>query len=223
MYTTMTNRSTIEMPGYVVLVPSNSGAARDGCIWHFQHYPARIAAQPVRLVGGKPREPQQPLWDEHFLDTADLLEAMNREGKEEIDRLIHVQLDDEKLAEKVTENPAAYVCAQLASGLKGAQFVVWWRDREQRLDVGVYCENPRAAAYAHLLAYGAQPFPVGKCPECRKRFVRNRWHPKTYCSTRCRNTHNVRESRNRKRTKLLKSQSRKSGGRSKANVTRKTR
>jgi len=197
----------MEMPAYAVLVPSNPDE-QDGCIWHWQHNPTRIVGQPVRLLGGKPRQPQQSVWDEHFLDTADLMEAKNRENKTELDRLIREQLDDENLARVATESPEAYICAQLASGLEGAQLVLWWRDRERRLDVGVYCRKPRTAAYARLLAYGAEPFPVGRCPQCGKRFIRSRWHPQTYCSTRCRNTHNVRESRRRKRNTRKKSQGR---------------
>ena len=208
----MTPKSTAEIPGYAVLVPANPDK-RDGCIWHWQLNPARFVGQSVRLVRGKPRQPQHPLWDEDFLDTADLLEAVGRGAKDDVAHLIREQLDDENLAEKAIENPSAYICARLASGLSGAHFVIWWRDGEQRLDLGVYCENPRTAAYARLLAHGAEPFPVGKCPECGKRFVRSRWHPQTYCSTRCRNTHNVRESRSRKRNHGNKSQSRKSGRR----------
>jgi hypothetical protein len=200
MYIAMTKDKKIEFPGFVVLVPSKA-ENRDGCIWCWQLNPARLDAQSVSVFSGKPVEPKQPIWDEHFLDTADLLEAVERNVKDEVAQLINEQLEDKNISEMAIANPSAYICAQLASGLFGAQFVIWWRDDEGRLDVGIYCDSPRAAAYARLLSHGAHPFPVGKCPECGKRFIRSRWHPQMYCSTRCRNTHNVRKSRQRKRNK----------------------
>jgi hypothetical protein len=201
-------------PNYLVLVPARAGA-RDGCIWHWSSNPTKLVSLPVRVLTGRPNQPEQPIWGEHFLDTADLIEAVRQGDKDEVEGMIREQLDDEKLAGRAIENPAAYICAQLASGLSGAQFVIWWRDHEQRLDVGIYCANPRAAAYAHLFAYGAEPFPVGKCPECGKRFGRSRWHPETYCSTRCRNTHNVRLSRERRRRMQKKARRGKSSRRGK--------
>jgi hypothetical protein len=196
----MTPHKRLDTPriGQIVIIPCTPHE-RDGCIWHWQLNPARIVESPVRVVSGKPRSPTQVLWDEHFLDTADVFEAISSGTADEVKQLIRSQLDDPNLSERACKNPASYVGANLASGLTGAKFVVWWRDSEQRLDVGIFCPNPRAASYAQLLAHGTDPFPVGKCNECGRRFVRDQWHPQRYCSRRCRNTHNVRVSRGRKR------------------------
>jgi len=198
--------------GRIVLIPCQE-SERDGVIWYWRVNPSRIGGLPVRLLKGKPLQPKQPLWDENFLDTADLLDAINQRDQSEVERLIHEQLDDlgrkqktdlpvgldTRQSEEAIKNPISYAAANLSSGLDGARFVVWWRDREKCLDVGIYCPQPRAAAYSHLLAHAADPFPVGRCKECKKRLLRNRWHPSTYCSHKCRNTRNVRESRKRKR------------------------
>lgn len=225
MYTTMTAKTkvTIGDIGHSVLVPCET-SKRDGCIWFWLLNPLRMDEQPVRLLRGRPLQPGTAMWDEDFLDTADVIEALERGDGSGLEQLVLENLaGDPEVAEKAVKNPMAYACAQLASGLDGAKFVVWWRDLEQRLDVGIYSNTPRAAAYAYLLVDGIKRFPAGKCPECGKRVFRSGWHPRTYCSNRCRNTHNVRESRKRKVSTQKKSQDRESGRRSAAHGTHKAR
>lgn len=182
-----------------ILIPC-SAKERDGIIYHWQLNPARISKRPVKIVSGQPRQPQLPLWDDHFLDTADVMEAITRQDSAKAAQLIHEQLQDENLSNVVARQPLSYVAANLVSGLEGAQFTVWWNEREQRLDLGIYCEKQRPAAYASLLRAGLEPFPVRRCKECDKRFFQDWRQPKDYCSPRCRNTWNVRNSRKRART-----------------------
>jgi hypothetical protein len=52
----------------------------DGLIYHWQLSPARIVGQPVRVLDER-RKPNLPMWDDHFLDTADIMEAITRTGQ----------------------------------------------------------------------------------------------------------------------------------------------
>ena len=173
---------------------------RDGAIYRWQLNPARIVAQPVRLLDGR-EQPGIPLWDDHFLETADVADALERSDQKRAAKLIQEQLDDERLSEQAVKRPLSYVAANLVSGLEGAQFTIWWNDREQRLETGIFCPKQRTAAYASLLREGLVPFPVGRCKECAKPFLQDARQEKEYCSGRCRNTRNVRRSRVRARAK----------------------
>jgi hypothetical protein len=201
-------------PAREVLVPATT-AESDGSIWHWELNPGRIVEQPVRLIRARERKNPRldgrrlPVWMEHFLDTAELLAA---KSDAELRKMVTQHAGEMALAfdyglyEQLIREPQSYICAQLASGLSGALFVVWWRKRERRLDIGVFCPNERCAGYASLLAKGVNPFPVGKCIECGSRFLRAKTGPQGYCGKRCRNTHNVRATRQRQRQRERKRQ-----------------
>src|SRR2546428_13760787 len=149
----MYNRASEVIPRIrKILVPSTA-KERDGVIYHWQLNPARIVGQPVRVLDER-RKPDLPLWDDHFLDTADVMEAITRQDSAKADQLIRGQLQDENLSKAVVKEPLSYVAANLVSGLEGAQFTVWWNERERRLDLGIYCERQRPAAYSSLLRAG---------------------------------------------------------------------
>src|SRR5262249_51544212 len=114
-------------------------------------------------------------------------------------QLIAEQLEDDDLSKTISKQPLSYVAANLVSGLEGAQLVIWWNEREQRLELGTYCERQRTASYASLLVPGVQPFPVARCKECGKRFLQDSRQPREYCTKQHRNTYNVRQSRQRAR------------------------
>ncbi len=195
----MYNRASDVIPRIRKILVPCAAKARDGIIYHWQLHPARILGLPVRVLDER-RKPDLPIWDDHFLDTADVMEAITRQDSTKAAQLIREQLQDEDLSSMVAKQPLSYVAANLVSGLEGAQFTVWWNERERRLDLGIYCEKQRPAAYASLLWAGLEPFPVGRCKECDKRFLQDSRQPKDYCSPRCRNTWNVRSSRKRART-----------------------
>jgi predicted nucleic acid-binding Zn ribbon protein len=180
-----------------ILVPCPS-KERDGVIYHWQLNPARVVGRPVRVLDERSK-PDLPIWDDHFLDTADVMEAITRQDNAKAAQLIRGQLQDEDLSKEIVKQPLSYVAANLVSGMEGAQFTVWWNEREQRLDLGIYCERQRPAAYASLLRAGLYPFPVARCKECGKRFPQDSRQEKDYCSPKCRNTWNVRNSRKRAR------------------------
>ena len=71
MYMAMTAQIEADARGYVVLVRARA-SQRDGCIWHWQSNPTKLVSLPVRVLTGRPYQPEQPLWDEHFLDTTEV-------------------------------------------------------------------------------------------------------------------------------------------------------
>jgi hypothetical protein len=177
---------------------------RDGCIYLLKLNPLRVHEQPVKLLSQKiPLKPGLPLWDQDLMNTVDLVNALDVEDRQKADELLHKELEGEPVEaeEKIRENPLRFAAAKFSSGLSGFQFVVWWRDKENKLDIGLYCPNRRVASYALLLARGVGPLPVGNCPECGRRFRRSESHSAKFCSTRCRVAFNVRKYRRREREK----------------------
>src|SRR5215467_10657696 len=104
MYTATRGRNhLVEGTGQTILAPCLD-SERDGCIWYWGTTPSRIVWRPVRVVGGKPRQPKEPLWDDDFLHTADVVEALEQQRKPEAEQLIREQLDDSGLADEEIKN-----------------------------------------------------------------------------------------------------------------------
>ena len=83
---------------------------------------------------------------------------------------------------------------------RGARFVLWWNEGEERFEPGVYCENMATALAVLIFSRISSPRTLAVCPRqnCGRRFVRIKQNQQ-YCSLRCGNA--ARKARQRARQK----------------------
>jgi hypothetical protein len=87
---------------------------------------------------------------------------------------------------------------QMDRRARSGRLVLWWSQREEMLQAGIYFSRIQDAIYALFTLQTARPQGVGICERCGKVFKRSRVAQKV-CSTKCGNY--IRKQRERAKTK----------------------
>jgi hypothetical protein len=128
--------------------------------------------------------------------------ALKHQVHESLDVLqIKGQLDHDLYEHSYSEarqKPAYVLCRLLNEGLRDAQFVVWWMEKERRLSVGIFCGDAVSALYALAIRQIGRPGVPCICLRCGTPFFTHR-SIQTYCSHACQTAAAMARSRAKKK------------------------